>query len=157
MAYSDEERQEIYTRVCDEIAGGSSIRKVCALEGMPTPETIYVWLRDCKEFSERYARAQEARAHFRIERIGDTADEVKAGTITPDVGRVAIDADKWLAGRENQRRYGDRQTLQGADDAPPIRTQGSIDPADKRDLARWIALKLTTAAAGAKPAEGGGE
>lgn len=111
--YSPQERQEIYQRVCRGVVAGLSVAKCCAMPGMPSKDTVFQWLMDDAEFSDQYARARERRADARAERIDDLCDDVKAGTLKPDAARVIIDAEKWQAGKENSKRYGDKLTLDG--------------------------------------------
>lgn len=80
---------------------------------MPTKETIFQWLMDDEEFSDQYARARERRADARAERIDELADEVKTGVLGHLEARVIIDAEKWQAGKENSKRYGDKLDLTG--------------------------------------------
>lgn len=80
---------------------------------MPNKDTIFEWLMDDETFSDQYARARERRADARVERIDDIAEEVKAGTLGANEARVIIDAEKWQAGKENSKRYGDKLDLTG--------------------------------------------
>lgn len=111
MAYSPEEKARVQEGFCRLIAAGLSIRKACATEGMPADSTIYLWLYEDEVFSEQYARARERRADARSERIDDICADVKAGTLEPNAAKVIIDAEKWQAGKENAKRYGDRLQL----------------------------------------------
>lgn len=113
MAYSQEQRAVICKRVCDGIANKLPLRKICEQEGMPTKETIRVWLLDDAEFSAQYARAREARADERAEFIDEITAEVREGKLDPNAARVIIDAEKWQAGKENSKRYGDKLTVDG--------------------------------------------
>lgn len=156
MTYSPDQRKVIYEKICDGIAGGSSVGKICRSDdSLPSKETIFQWLAKDAEFSDQYARARSSRSDARADRIDDLLEEVKAGTLDPNAARVIIDAEKWQAGKENAKRYGERRVVQGDDEAPPVRVAGSIDEKDKRDLARWVALTLTqgVAAVDAEPAE----
>lgn len=111
MAYSAEERKAIQDRLCRMIAAGLSVKKACAIDGMPGERTIFDWLYDDEEFSQQYARARERRADARAERIDDISEQVASGDLKPDAARVIIDAEKWQAGKENAKRYGDRLNL----------------------------------------------
>lgn len=113
MAYSQEERQDIYDRLCRGIAAGLSVAKCCKMENMPSKETIFQWLMVDAEFSDQYARARTARADARAERIDEICEKVELGTLGANEARVIIDAEKWQAGKENQKRYGDKLTLDG--------------------------------------------
>lgn len=80
---------------------------------MPSKDTIFEWLMDDVEFSDQYARARERRADARSERIDDISAKVEAGELGPNEARVIIDAEKWQAGKENAKRYGDKLILDG--------------------------------------------
>ena len=112
--YSPQERKDIQDRVCRGSAAGLSVSKCCAQDGMVTKETVFQWLMDDEAFSDQYARAREARADARSDRIDDLAEEVKLGTLDHHAARVIIDAEKWQAGKENSKRYGDKLDLNGS-------------------------------------------
>jgi hypothetical protein len=112
MAYSSDERAKLQAVICAEIADGASRRKAAEIAGCAT-SLITKWLLDDPEFEAHYARAREARADARSERIDELADEVRSGVLRPDAARVIIDAEKWQAGKENHRRYGDRVQVDG--------------------------------------------
>lgn len=111
VAYSPEERANIQEGICRLIASGLSIRKACLTAGTVAESTVFKWLYEDADFSEQYARARERRADARAERIDDICDRVASGELKPDAGRVIIDAEKWQAGKENSKRYGDRLQL----------------------------------------------
>lgn len=111
--YSDEQRKAIEDGFCRLIAAGLSIKKACKVEGMPAESTIFGWLYDSEDFSEQYARARERRADARAERIDEYCERVDSGELKADAARVIIDAEKWQAGKENSKRYGDRLQLDG--------------------------------------------
>lgn len=108
MAYTPEQRKDIQDRLCRGIAAGMSVSKCCAFPGMPEKTTIFAWLMEDEDFSNQYARARESRADARSDRIDELTDAVKAGTLGHAEARVIIDAEKWQAGKENSKRYGDR-------------------------------------------------
>lgn len=111
--YSPEQRKDIQDHICRGVAAGLSIQKCCAQPNMPNKDTIFEWLMDDESFSDQYARARERRADARAERIDELADEVKSGTLGHLEARVIIDAEKWQAGKENSKRYGDKLDLTG--------------------------------------------
>ena len=85
-----------------------------------------------------YARAREARADLRSERIDGYVADMIAGKLAPDAARVAIQAEQWQAGKEQPRRYGDKIAhVGGSPEDPPIKTE--IDLAND---ARRIAFML---------------
>lgn len=108
MAYSQEERQEIYSRICAGIENGESLRDLCS-DGKPTIETIRVWLIEDAEFSAQYARAREAQAEFYADEIIQISDTEKDAA----KARNRIDARKWKASKLAPKVYGDKLTLDG--------------------------------------------
>jgi hypothetical protein len=113
MAYSPEERLIIQQRLCAEIAAGSSVSKACKLDGMPAKKVIFEWLLKEPEFGDQYTRAREARADARADRIDEIVEKIESGTLGYNEARVIIDAEKWQAGKENSKRYGDKVSLDG--------------------------------------------
>jgi len=85
---------------------------------MPDRDTVYAWLGKYTEFSDNYARAREDRADWRSDRIDDYVRRMISGEIDANTCRVAIDAEKWQAGKEKPRRYGDKLELSGDKENP---------------------------------------
>lgn len=72
---------------------------------------------DNPSFHQEYERARTRRADARADRIDAIRDRVVAGSLDPNAARVAIDAEKWQAGKEQPKRYGDRLEIDGKVDA----------------------------------------
>jgi hypothetical protein len=120
FTYSDEQVAEYKRLVLDLVSGGLSLRKACAElkaerpgEHVPTEHAIRIWAIRDEQFGSQYARAREHRADARSDRIDDVIDDVKAGSLDPQAARVIIDAEKWQAGKENHKRYGDKFSFDG--------------------------------------------
>lgn len=129
---------ELAERVCALVAAGETDGSIERVAGLPSAETLRRWKRDNPEFCGMYARAREARADLRSERIDGYVADMIAGKLAPDAARVAIQAEQWQAGKEQPRRYGDKIAhIGGGPDDPPIKTE--IDLAND---ARRIALML---------------
>jgi hypothetical protein len=115
-------RPSSYTpELADEIAKRcvmKSLNAVCKADDMPAASTVYAWLIEHKEFSDKYARAREARAFRRAESVDGLMAKVRRGAIEPQAGRLLLDAIKWQTGKENGRVFGDRQVLAGDPEAP---------------------------------------
>lgn len=99
-------------RVCDRIAGGESLRTICADPWMPNRWTVLEWVRSEPEFGRRYALAMEMRADVRSDRMDGYVRDMLAGKISPEAARVMIDAEKWQASKECPRRYGRHVTIE---------------------------------------------
>ena len=117
MARPSSFNQAIADQICSEIANGSNLLKVCALEGFPDRQTVYNWFKHSAEFFDNYARARQTRADFRADRIEEYCELVKTGQLDANSARVIIDAEKWQAAHEAPKVYGDRiqQNISGAD------------------------------------------
>lgn len=114
--FSDKERHDVQKRICTGLMHGKSLTTILKeTKGMPSRETVYVWLYDDKAFADDYARAREAQADYYAEQITDIADTES----DPDRARVRIDARKWAAGKMKPKSYGDKVTneLVGKDGA----------------------------------------
>lgn len=118
--WTDEKRAAASKEICRRVAGGENVDVITRDKDMPHRDTVYSWLREFPEFADEYARAREARADARSDRIDDWVKKAVDGEIDHQVARLAIDAEKWQAGKENPKRYGDKVTneLVGEDGGP---------------------------------------
>jgi len=105
-------------QICDMVADGKNLHVISKIDGLPGRNTIYKWLRESAEFANNYARAREDRADWRASRIDEITQEVREGKLEPNAARVIIDAEKWQAGKENSKIYGDKQTIDVNDQSP---------------------------------------
>lgn len=96
--------QEIADRICDEIAGGKSLRAICQQKGMPTRKAVDLWLGSNEAFRAQYAHARSLQADFYADQIVEIADK----TTDPIKARLQIDARKWTAAKLLPKKYGER-------------------------------------------------
>jgi hypothetical protein len=108
---------ETANTICERIADGESLRKICADEVMPSRPTVRLWLSQQPAFLAQYTHAREEQADVYAERI---VDEAEAATDAA-IGRLRMDALKWAASKLAPKRYGDKLALGGDDAAGPIR------------------------------------
>lgn len=66
------------------------------------------WMRENPEFNEDYGRARESRADSRADRIDAIAEKLERGEIDSNTARVLVDIEKWQAGKEKPRFYGEK-------------------------------------------------
>jgi hypothetical protein len=100
---------ELTAKICEKLALGDSLRKICEEEDMPAMSSVFLWLTKYPEFSEQYTRAREAQAEAHADRIVEIADNI---SITPDHKRIMVDARKWVASKLKPKRYGDKIDLE---------------------------------------------
>jgi hypothetical protein len=111
--------QEIANAICEALADGKSLRKICEDDDMPDRTTVRRWLANPNhaEFRLQYAHAREEQADVYAERIVDEAETATDASL----GRLRMDALKWAASKLAPKRYGDKLALGGDDDLGPIR------------------------------------
>lgn len=113
--------QELADTICDRLAGGESLRKICSGDDMPAGSTVWLWLSENKLFSEQYARAREAQADKLADEIIEIADDGRNDTYQGENGeavnhdviarsRLRVDARKWYASKLAPKKYGDKVT-----------------------------------------------
>lgn len=117
--------QEICDAICDGIADGQSLRSICTSADMPNKSTVFRWLAADEAFRDQYARAREAQADALFDEILDIADTPLLGTKTKTMSdgkteetegdmiehrRLQVDARKWMAGKLQPKKYGEKLT-----------------------------------------------
>lgn len=112
--------QELADTICERIADGESLRKICREDSFPNKATVFKWLAADKSFSDQYARARECQADSMADDILDISDDGSNDSYTDDEGRtrtdhdviarsrLRVDARKWLASKMAPKKYGDR-------------------------------------------------
>lgn len=101
--YTDELAKEI----CNRIADGESLSTICRNDDMPSRETVYAWLKESSQFSDRYARARELQADYFVDEIIEIADNANAkSSVEVQKAKLRIDTRKWAAEKLNSKAYG---------------------------------------------------
>lgn len=97
---------EVVEEICNRIAEGESLRKICESDHLPTRETVRLWLADetKSDFLGRYARAREEQADYYADEIIQIADEAT----DHNKARLQIDSRKWVASKLKTKAYGDK-------------------------------------------------
>jgi hypothetical protein len=60
---------EIVDTICNRLAGGESLRAICADAGMPDRATVSRWLARYEEFRDQYALVRECQAECLVDEI----------------------------------------------------------------------------------------
>ncbi len=125
--YSDEWARQL----CDLISQGKSVVDICAMEGQPSRDSVYAWMREREDFSDMYARAREERADLLAAEILEIADTPCTNQVEVAQQRNRLDTRKWLASKLAPRKYGDRvehDMKGGINFQPAVLVQiGSVD------------------------------
>lgn len=132
MAYTEDKKQESFDYIISEIVSGKSLRYALDTNGMPSSQTFYNWLEEDEEKSKQYARACESRELLLLDEILLIADKQGEDVIETDNGPITnhniiqrnnlqIEARKWVLGKLNPSKYGNKETkvIEGGD--KPVR------------------------------------
>ncbi len=122
---------EIANTICERIADGESLRRICDDEAMPSKSTVFEWLADerYEAFRTKYARAREAQADALFDEMIDIADDGRndwmekknsEGDITgwQENGEslrrsdMRIKTRQWMASKLQPKKYGDKLELE---------------------------------------------
>lgn len=95
--------QELADTICERISNGETLRAVCR-DIKIAPSTVIEWTWKNKEFFEQYTRARQKQADAYADMILDEA----FNSIDPQIGRLRVDALKWVASKLAPKRYGDK-------------------------------------------------
>lgn len=106
MGKREYDKQALSPVILAEIASGKSLREVCRADGMPSEATFRGWVTEDAELAAQYARAMSARADVIFDEILEIADRAKADDV--QCGRLQIDARKWMLGKMNPKKYGEK-------------------------------------------------
>jgi hypothetical protein len=99
--YTDETAEQI----CDLLAQGWTMKKICSLAHMPGITTVFKWEYENGEFAKLSARAREHGTHVLADQCLEIADDP---SLDPADKRVRIDTRIRLIGKWNAKRYGDK-------------------------------------------------
>lgn len=108
VEYSD----DIAATICQRIADGDSVHKICREVGFPNRRTIFKWLIDHPDFVKAYSAAREMQA----DKLADEIIELADGSGDFRKVRNQIEARKWKSSRMAPRKYGDRVALEHSGD-----------------------------------------
>lgn len=117
MARPSDYTPELAAKICEGIAQGKSLRTVAREEWAPALSSVFLWLRDHKEFSDQYARACEERTEAHNEILLDLGDEAlkeahgadpKAANAVVSAVKLKADNLKWVMSKQKPKKYGDK-------------------------------------------------
>lgn len=95
--------QELADLICERMANGETLRSICRDIGF-LPSTVIMWTIQNKTFFEQYAQARQKQADSYADMILDEA----FNSHDAQIGRLRVDALKWVASKLAPKRYGDK-------------------------------------------------
>jgi terminase small subunit-like protein len=141
MARPSDFSEDIADKICELIAEGKSLRKICLAEDFPDKSTVFRWLGHNTKFRDQYEKSREVQMDYMAEEIMDIADDgtndygFKDSEDSDGAGarpvflaehvqrsRLRIDSRKWLMSKLRPKKYGEfnRTELTGADGGPVL-------------------------------------
>lgn len=118
-----EKKAQAVDTIIQRICEGESLRSILTYADknvLPSMRTFLRWVSEDEDLRQQYARAMEVRSEAMFEEILEISNEANADIdITEDgkirvVGeavqrsRLKIDARKWMLGKMNPKKYGDK-------------------------------------------------
>lgn len=110
--------------ICERIAGGETLTKVCRTPGMPTKQTVHRWRMKYPAFNVQYTQARVTQMESFADEILEIADDSTADTVTKITpqgreyeavdheaiqrDRLRVDTRKFLMSKVAHHIYGDR-------------------------------------------------
>ena len=101
---------ELASRIVELVEGGGTLRSIEKMEGLPSAETIRVWMHRHEPFREQILRAREEAADEYEARMLEEA-ELAVDVDSAAAARVRIGTLQWIAERRSPRRYGAKLDL----------------------------------------------
>lgn len=123
---------DLGTAIANLIAENRTLREIGEMEGMPDTRTITRWAVKFDDFAHKCAHARLQQAHAIVEKMQDIVDEVQAGELSSDQGRVILSAMQWIASKKNPKSYGDKMTLAGDAENPLFQLGKRMDQLKER-------------------------
>ena len=118
----------IFKQICDRIAQGESLRRICREEGYPSASAVVQWVMDDKDnCSKQYVRAREIQAMLMLDEIREIADDGTSDFLKLDRdgnpvmdkefaarSKLRVDTLKWSMSKVLPKVYGDKLDLHHA-------------------------------------------
>ncbi|WBA43157.1 hypothetical protein [Hymenobacter canadensis] len=104
-------KEPVYTamvaeEICDLVADGVSIKKIGAMEGMPSRVSIARWMNKYPDFREKFLIAYEIQMLLVFDEMLDLVDEAEVDEM-PKV-KEQISYRKWLLKVSQPKKFGDK-------------------------------------------------
>lgn len=94
--------------ICERIAAGESLNRMCGSDGIPDATTVRKWIFDRADFAARCARARVDQADALLEEMADIEADTLSGAVDPQAARAVLSSKQWRASKLSPKRYGDR-------------------------------------------------
>jgi hypothetical protein len=121
--YTPSDVEKVFDSIIREIEYGLSVREILRREETPSQRTFFKWLNLDDDKVLRYNQAMKMRAHNLFEEILEIADKQDKDVYLDRDGnertdhnvvnrsKLQVDARKWVVGRLDPTKYGDKMDL----------------------------------------------
>jgi hypothetical protein len=102
---------ELWRHLCEELASGRSLKKICDDPGMPTRQAVTLWVASDRDLAEQYFIARRAGGLVWADDVIDMSDESRSASgdmALMQSFRLSVDSRKWLLSKLHPDQYGDR-------------------------------------------------
>lgn len=131
--------QELFNEICERLASGESLRKICDDDDMPNKSNVFRWLDQNEELRDQYARARERQGDALFDDCLAIADKFDSTEMLEpehiNRARLRIDTRKWMAGKLRPKKYGDKLAVDSNVKAE-VDVSVGVSPSD--ELQRYI-------------------
>lgn len=101
--------EEIIEYIYSQLIIGRSLIAICKDKDVPSRATINKWVAENEEFKTRIARAREEQADYYLDKQIEYIDEATVENY--QLKKFQADQLKWVAAKLNQKKYGDKQSV----------------------------------------------
>lgn len=108
---------EVGDAICERIALGEPLTRICQEPGMPSGGTVFGWLRRHEDFRDAYRLAREVQGHAMADRILEVIEEAEPATVA--LARLRADNLRWLAAKLAPGAFGPSPTAGRRKSAAP--------------------------------------
>lgn len=108
--------EAIADEICERIANGETLIRICESEHIPPPSTIYRWMDKFEDFHKAYALAREKQADFHadaIEQISESADVTNP--VAVQKAKLLTQVLQWRAGRQRPKKWGTKVEIKSSE------------------------------------------
>lgn len=127
--------KKLFDEICDHVAEGNSVRSFDFAKHKKTRRSFFNWLDEQATSADlhQYARASNSRADVIFEECLDIADNATDDVKIIDTqngdrevinhsaiqrARLQIDTRRWMLGKMNAKKYGDKHIISGDSENP---------------------------------------
>ena len=112
MSYSPEQVSALSETICQRLANGESMRRICDDPVMPDRKTVDNWRDSDPEFSAKCAHAREEQAEYHHDRMDGLEDRVLTGDLEPHAANVVLSNIRWRMEKLKPKVYGNKLALE---------------------------------------------